>query len=104
MTEILTFVDDLGYRRVCGVITEKGKITTKHVINCAGAWAPSIGKVCYFHSDWFECRYNFKCIVDEAVLQWFSTFFKSRTPKLSNLLLRIPHISTQTDTILEYCY
>ena len=33
--------------------------------------------------------------------QWFSTFFKSRTPKLSNLLLRTPHKSTQIDTNLE---
>ena len=30
--------------------------------------------------------------------QWFSTFFKSRTPKLSHLLLRTPYKSTQIDT------
>ena len=33
--------------------------------------------------------------------QWFSTFFKSRTPKLSYLLLRTPYKLTQIDTILE---
>ena len=33
-----------------------------------------------------------------CVYQWFSTFFKSRTPKLSYLLLRTPYKLTQIDT------
>ena len=32
-------------------------------------------------------------------MQWFLTFFKSRTPKLGNLLVRTPHKSTQSNTI-----
>ena len=36
-----------------------------------------------------------------VVSQWFSTFFKSRTPKLSYWLSRTPYKLTQIDTILE---
>ena len=45
VTNIITKEDDFGCTRVSGVETDRGVIKTENVINCAGAWAPNIGKV-----------------------------------------------------------
>ena len=36
MTEIETYVDDFGRRRVKAVLTDKGRIETENVIVCGG--------------------------------------------------------------------
>lgn len=43
--DVLTEVDDLGLKRVSGVVTNMGTVKTKHVFNCAGAWCNYIGNV-----------------------------------------------------------
>ena len=46
----------------------------------------------------FSCKGNFSFLVIFTycrLSQWFSTFFKSQTPDLSNLLLRTPHKLTR---------
>uniref|UniRef100_A0A1E1X2L8 Putative dimethylglycine dehydrogenase n=1 Tax=Amblyomma aureolatum TaxID=187763 RepID=A0A1E1X2L8_9ACAR len=40
---IETRVDDFGTRRVSGVQTAAGTISTKALVNCTGAWAPAVG-------------------------------------------------------------
>ncbi|KAK8776628.1 hypothetical protein V5799_030030 [Amblyomma americanum] len=40
---IETHVDDFGTRRVSGVQTAAGMISTKALVNCTGAWAPAVG-------------------------------------------------------------
>jgi len=43
VTNILTEEDDLGLKRVSGVVTNMGTVKTKQVFNCAGAWCNYIG-------------------------------------------------------------
>lgn len=38
-----TSVDDFGTRRVSGIQTGAGTIKTKALVNCTGAWAPTVG-------------------------------------------------------------
>ncbi|CAD5122929.1 DgyrCDS11326 [Dimorphilus gyrociliatus] len=45
LTAIETVVDDYGTRRVHAVQTNKGRIRTNCVVNCAGVWAPSVGEM-----------------------------------------------------------
>ncbi|UYV82994.1 SARDH [Cordylochernes scorpioides] len=37
--------DDLGVKRIKGVITPSGTISTSCIVNCTGVWAPHIGKM-----------------------------------------------------------
>ena len=45
MTGIDVKTDDFGTQRVHSVHTDRGTIRTDCVINCAGAWAPVVGKM-----------------------------------------------------------
>ncbi|XP_064648723.1 sarcosine dehydrogenase, mitochondrial-like isoform X2 [Lineus longissimus] len=45
VTDIQTKVDEFGVKRVIGVETDRGVIKTNNVANCAGVWAPSLGKM-----------------------------------------------------------
>ncbi|XP_063000498.1 sarcosine dehydrogenase, mitochondrial [Elgaria multicarinata webbii] len=45
VTGIEVRTDDLGVRRVAAVVTENGTIQAPCVVNCAGVWAPALGKM-----------------------------------------------------------
>uniref|UniRef100_A0ABM5F5X8 L-amino-acid oxidase n=1 Tax=Pogona vitticeps TaxID=103695 RepID=A0ABM5F5X8_9SAUR len=47
VTGIEVRTDDLGVKRVAAVVTESGTIQTPCVVNCAGVWAPSLGKMAW---------------------------------------------------------
>ena len=64
VTDITTTTDDMGHKRVASVVTAMGAIKTKNVINCAGAWAPYIGKVMTFSLFMLRCMKQY----------WFQKF------------------------------
>ncbi|KAF0876092.1 SARDH protein, partial [Crocuta crocuta] len=45
VTDICVRTDDFGVRRVAAVETEHGSIQTPCVVNCAGVWASSVGRM-----------------------------------------------------------
>uniref|UniRef100_A0A8D2LDF7 Sarcosine dehydrogenase, mitochondrial n=2 Tax=Varanus komodoensis TaxID=61221 RepID=A0A8D2LDF7_VARKO len=49
VTGIEVRTDDLGIRRVSAVVTDNGAIQTPCVVNCAGVWAQSLGRMAGVH-------------------------------------------------------